>query len=327
MAGGLDKGLSSSMWSPAMTGRSPYSSFRRSGLRTSTTAAYPSSPAAASTYLSSSSGPNTPSNRTIDSASTPATRTTAATTPSPTRRCVDGPSDDDGAVDLLTAALDRIPTPWAELGRFTKIARRLKWKLPFLAHGYNAATAACVDGRGHDNEAGAAASMARAQRDEAELMFKLDFFEYYMLLERALVHLMGVFGIRITGGFGHGSSSKGGGSGSNGGGGGAGGGGGSGAREALVKNTSDHRFHANVLEALDDVRNPLHESLGRDDVRYSLARAKERESIHYILAAIPSRRHRHPPPPPQHSPTKVRPLLHISAHTDFFIFFSICVSP
>lgn len=285
MAGGLDKGLSSSMWSPAMTGRSPYSSFRRSGLRTSTTAVYPSSPAAASTYLSSSSsGPNTPSNRTIDSASTPATRTTAATTPSPTRRCVDGPSDDDGAVDLLTAALDRIPTPWAELGRFTKIARRLKWKLPFLAHGYNAATAACADGRGHDNEAGAAASMARAQRDEAELMFKLDFFEYYMLLERALVHLMGVFGIRITGGFGNrrGDSS------SNGG--GDAGGGGSVAREALVK-TSDHRFHANVLEALDDVRNPLHESLGRDDVRYSLARAKERESIYYFLSAIPSRRH------------------------------------
>lgn len=314
MAGGLDKGLSSSMWSPAMTGRSPYSSFRRSGLRTSTTAAYPSSPAPASTYpSSSSSGPNTPSNRTIDSASTPATRTTAATTPSPTRRCVDGPSDDDGAVDLLTAALGRIPTPWAELGRFTKIARRLKWKLPFLAHGYNAATAACVDGHGHGDEAGAAASMARAQRDEAELMFKLDFFEYYMLLERALVHLMGVFGIRITGGFGHGSSSKGGGSGSNGGGGGAGGGGGSsGGREVLVK-TSDHRFHANVLEALDDVRNPLHESLGRDDVRYSLARAKERESF-ITFSPLSPQDGIDPPPTPTQSNQGASIITYLRSH-------------
>lgn len=161
---------------------------------------------------------------------------------------------------LLVSALDRIPTPWAELGRFTKIARRLKWKLPFLAHGYNAAV--------HDPDHG--------QRAEAELMFKLDFFEYYMLLERALVHLMGVFGINITGGFARDKAGQeptqshrlGNGEGGS----------------AIKSRSSDHRFHANVLEALDDARNPLHESLGKEEVRYALARAKERE-----FAGSPSR--------------------------------------
>jgi hypothetical protein len=128
-----------------------------------------------------------------------------------------------------------------------KIARRMRWKLPFLAQGYRAATDRALN--------------TPDDRAEAELMFKLDFFEYYMLLERALVHLMGVFGIRITGAVG-GSSSRG---------------------PRLIGNgngtaaqgQSDHRFHANVLEALDDPRNPLHPVLGAGDARYALARAKE----------------------------------------------------
>lgn len=264
MAGGLDKGLSSSMWSPVSTGLPPYHFKKQT--RATALAAANSSPAAAAPSSSSAaaaaavaavahvSSPSTPSNKTANtpsSISTGGTSTTAATTPSPTSN---GNNSNTQGNDLLAAALNRIPTPWAELDRFTKIARRLRWKLPFLAHGYNAATApvedADVDGA--------------AQRAEAELMFKLDFFEYYMLLERALVHLMGVFGIRITGGFnGVPKSSNGTGA----------------ADSARGGEKSDHRFHANVLEALDDVRNPLHHSLGRDDVRYALARAKEREFL------------------------------------------------
>ncbi|KAF3771185.1 hypothetical protein M406DRAFT_233003, partial [Cryphonectria parasitica EP155] len=129
------------------------------------------------------------------------------------------------------------PTPWAELARYTKIVRRLKWKLPFLAHGYNAATDQTYTGE---------------QREEAELMFKLDFFEYYMLLERALVHLLGVFGIQVTGGFGDRP-----------------------ADATGRQRQADHHFHANVLGALDDPRNPLHEALGKSDVRSALTRAKE----------------------------------------------------
>lgn len=132
-----------------------------------------------------------------------------------------------------------------------------------MAHGYNMATSSSAGGVGivagvvnndDDNNL--------ALRAEAELMFKLDFFEYYMLLERALVHLMGVFGIRVTGGFHHHGGAM---ANKNGNGNGSGG-----------EKRSDHRFHANVLEALDDVRNPLNESLGKDEVRYALARAKER---------------------------------------------------
>jgi len=38
---------------------------------------------------------------------------------------------------------------------------------------------------------------------------------------------------------------------------------------------STHRFHANVLAALDKPENPLHEALGQGEVRKQLARAKE----------------------------------------------------
>lgn len=118
----------------------------------------------------------------------------------------------------------------------------MRWKLPFLGQGYRAATDRDLN--------------TPEDRAEAELMFKLDFFEYYMLLERALVHLMGVFGVKITGAF---------------------------ARAATGGTTttngngpqSDHRFHANVLDALDDPRNPLNPVLGSGDARYALARAKE----------------------------------------------------
>jgi hypothetical protein len=130
-----------------------------------------------------------------------------------------------------------------------KIARRMRWKLPFLGQGYRAATDRDLN--------------TPDDRAEAELMFKLDFFEYYMLLERALVHLMGVFGVKITGAFG-----------------GSGGSARSGTRIANGNGNgsatqSDHRFHANVLDALDDPRNPLHPVLGAGDARYALARAKE----------------------------------------------------
>lgn len=139
------------------------------------------------------------------------------------------------------SALNRVPTPWSELSRYAKIARRLKWKIPFLAIGYNAAT-----DRGSTEQ----------QRAEAEINFQLDFFEYYMLIERALVHLLGVFGVKITGAFG--------------------------TRHLENRNTEqrrEHRFHSNVLEALDDHRNPLYEALGKDDARFALGRAKERELL------------------------------------------------
>lgn len=96
-------------------------------------------------------------------------------------------------------------------------------------------------------------------------MFKLDFFEYYMLVERALVHLQGVFGVSISRG-----SPR------------AGAGlagsvwrGGTSSNNDDTKNVAEHRYHANVLAALDSPENPLHAILGVGEVRRQLSRAKD----------------------------------------------------
>ncbi len=116
----------------------------------------------------------------------------------------------------------------------------MKWKLPFLDIAYRQATSAPGEGN--------------AGRAEAELMFKLDFFEYYMLCERALVHLQGVFGITISRDVGLAAAVS------------------AGNNRIIVPT---HRYHANVLEALDHETNPLHRILGVGDVRWQLARAKD----------------------------------------------------
>ncbi|KAL2118097.1 hypothetical protein VTJ04DRAFT_7757 [Mycothermus thermophilus] len=158
------------------------------------------------------------------------------------------------------SAAQQRPAPHHELARYTKIMRRLQWKLPFLAQGYRMAV---------DHRVGARDPTAVA---EAELMFKLDFFEYYMLIERALVHLLGVFGIDVprggppppppndappAEGDHHPSLSA------------------SRWGGADAKRAARHRYHANVLAALDNPDNPLHAALGTGEVRVQLGRAKD----------------------------------------------------
>ncbi|PYI03147.1 hypothetical protein BO78DRAFT_400017 [Aspergillus sclerotiicarbonarius CBS 121057] len=139
-------------------------------------------------------------------------------TPSPTKRPRSSPSDD--------------------LSRFMKIVARLKWKLPFLAEGYRLAT---IDPSTSDTDV-----------IHAEIMFKIDFHEYYALLERAIVHLLGIFGTSVSSAFG---------------------------QAHLAQNgatpLSSHRYHANVLEALQDPSCPLYPVLGQGDVHEQLQRAKE----------------------------------------------------
>lgn len=89
-----------------------------------------------------------------------------------------------------------------------------------------------------------------------------------MLIERALVHLLGVFGITVSRGFEkrHIQTLR-------------------GDQDRRLTNVPDpngsckpdysHRFHANVLEALDNPENPLYAALGTGDVRRQLGRAKE----------------------------------------------------
>lgn len=239
MVGPGEKGLASSRWAPINTGRPPYywtsNRFRQS---------------ASSTYASSTSTAihtTTTATNTHPVLPTPPTNTVA--TPS------DGITYTGNPYEADASALTRVPTPWSELSRFMKIARRMRWKLPFLGQAYRAATDRALN--------------TPDDRAEAELMFKLDFFEYYMLLERALVHLMGVFGVKITGAFNSARSGtrtpNGNGNGRN----------GAAGQQQTQQPQSDHRFHANVLDALDDPRNPLHPVLSAGDARYALARAKE----------------------------------------------------
>ncbi|KAF5520198.1 hypothetical protein CGCA056_v008661 [Colletotrichum aenigma] len=130
-----------------------------------------------------------------------------------------------------------------ELKRYEQIVRRMQWKKPFLSEGYDKATVKFADEKG---------------RAEAEMMFKLDFYEYYMLLERALVHLMGVFEIGVspetTSTWGRSSSSS------------------KNGRGADF--STKHSFHENVILSLQKEENPLHEVLGTGDVLFQLSRAK-----------------------------------------------------
>lgn len=123
-----------------------------------------------------------------------------------------------------------------------KIVARLRWKLPFLAEGYRLATLEIGD-LGSDDVA------------HAEIMFKIDFHEYYALLERAIVHLLAVFNIAVT-------SSRGP---LNGSGNGSGNG----------RSVGVHRYHANVLEALREQTTPLSPVLGSGSVYSQLQKAKE----------------------------------------------------
>jgi hypothetical protein len=139
----------------------------------------------------------------------------------------------------------RLPDSYNELTRYTKIVRRLKWKLPFLAAGYRQA----IDRVGPHVD--------RERAAEAELMFKIDFYEYYMLIERALVHLLSVFGIAVPASFYSQHHRDGSG------------------RSTPSNGRYAHRYHANVLEALEQADNPLHAALGTGEVRRQLRRAKD----------------------------------------------------
>ncbi|KAJ5591970.1 uncharacterized protein N7459_002339 [Penicillium hispanicum] len=138
--------------------------------------------------------------------------------------------------------------PSDELARFMKIVARLRWKLPFLAEGYRLATLSVDD---------VMASVSAADVAHAEIMFKIDFHEYYALLERAIVHLLGVFNIAVS------SSAAG------------------GARFQLnggagfPRSAGMHRYHANVLQALEEETTPLMPILGSGRVHELLRQAKE----------------------------------------------------
>ncbi|KAJ5463702.1 hypothetical protein N7475_008646 [Penicillium sp. IBT 31633x] len=141
----------------------------------------------------------------------------------------------------ITPQDGRLLPPAEELARFMKIVARLRWKLPFLAEGYRLATREMSDVVSAEDVA------------HAEIMFKIDFHEYYALLERAIVHLLAVFNISVS----------------------------SSPRESLNygngigRSVGIHRYHANVLEALREQSTPLSPVLGGGTVYLQLQKAKE----------------------------------------------------
>lgn len=136
--------------------------------------------------------------------------------------------------------------PQQELARFMKIVARLRWKLPFLAEGYRLATQSTDNG------------VSAAEVAHAEIMFKIDFYEYYALLERAIVHLLGVFNIAVSSAAGaqyRGNHT--------------------GFENGYGRGVGIHRYHANVLQALEEETTPLTPILGNGHVHALLKKAKE----------------------------------------------------
>ncbi|KAJ5316355.1 hypothetical protein N7476_006662 [Penicillium atrosanguineum] len=146
--------------------------------------------------------------------------------PSPTRR---NDNNKRTPTPTITPNPNTLLPPSEELNRFMKIVARLRWKLPFLAEGYRLATL----------DAG------MASESQSEIMFKIDFHEYYALLERAIVHLLGVFNITVS------------------------------SRARGFASGSVHRYHANVLHALEQETSPLTPILGSGRVYLLLRKAKE----------------------------------------------------
>jgi hypothetical protein len=155
--------------------------------------------------------------------------------------------------------------PDVELSKHKKLLARLKWKSSLLIISHQRVTQAMKTPTTGPHDLGAA---------EAETMFKLDFFEYYVLLERVILQLLGVFNISVSPHVVEEPVSH------------------NVLRDDTAKDmpingapiigTStydrsyyNHRFHANVLQALDRPTNPLHAALGTGDVREYLGIAKE----------------------------------------------------
>ena len=173
----------------------------------------------------------------------------------------------------LSAAQRQYIARHNDLQRFRRLFRRLAWRANSLTHWSHRALNLAQEyqvhaSQNHLNYAHLHVNAPRAKLGpydmsidpiEAERQFKIDFHEFYALLERALVCLLGVWGIVITASAPatHTTSS------------------GSIIGDSLSFHGSAHRFHANVLSALEHPSNPLYSVLGTGPVRDYLGVAKE----------------------------------------------------
>lgn len=159
------------------------------------------------------------------------------------------------SIPINTATTTSLPPPntsrLTDLHASQRLLRRLQWKanLLLISHSY-------------------ATTSSEHERSLAETQFKLDFFEFFVLLERVLVHLLACLHISVhrapTSSNGTARSLE--------------------TRDGKtniyatrghISHPNTHRFHAHLLETLDRPSNPLHPYLGIGDVRMYLGVAKD----------------------------------------------------
>ncbi|KAL6799465.1 hypothetical protein GGI42DRAFT_327659 [Trichoderma sp. SZMC 28013] len=132
------------------------------------------------------------------------------------------PSASSGAPSSLS--------PLQAFHRFEQACQRLRWKYIDLESSYQRALSPQDYG---------------FSTQDAEVNFKVDFHEFYVRIEQALVFVLLVFGITVPRGSGG------------------------------PRSQAAHTYHHNVLKTLEEEENPLFEALGRGDVNHALWKAKE----------------------------------------------------
>ncbi|RFU80827.1 hypothetical protein TARUN_1392 [Trichoderma arundinaceum] len=121
-------------------------------------------------------------------------------------------------------------SPLQAFHRFEQACQRLRWKYIDLETSYQRALSPQDYG---------------FSVQDAEVNFKVDFHEFYVRIEQALVFVLLVFGIAVPRGSGG------------------------------PRSQAAHTYHHNVLKTLDEEDNPLHGALGGGDVNHALWKAKE----------------------------------------------------
>ncbi|KAI8939131.1 hypothetical protein NX059_004965 [Plenodomus lindquistii] len=146
--------------------------------------------------------------------------------------------------------------------RATRLLGRLRWKAEMLMWSYYRTmeiVQAELQKNSHHEIHHSLQSGATSK--QAESMFKVDFFEWYTLLERYMTDCLAVFGFSVSASAPRNNVN---------------------ALRYLTnpdlyatRPLASHAFHANLLEALDDEKCPLHTSLGVQEVRIQLGLAKD----------------------------------------------------
>jgi hypothetical protein len=160
-----------------------------------------------------------------------------------------------------------------EKEKATRLLGRLRWKAELLMASYYKALEIVRAADAQQNSHSSADSLSVSSRNafitaqanlfkkHAESMFKVDFFEFYTLLERYITTCLATLGINVSGSVPQTNVN---------------------ALRYITnpdlnrsRPIASHAFHANLLQALDDEKCPLHASFGVHDVRIELGLAKD----------------------------------------------------